>query len=254
MWAMPRSVAEFQDDTAFERFVLDRTMPLLPPQEAKQVIDLRGSDVNPVEVSSVETSRGPSSEVRVDDLRPLIFGAAWKVLDLLIELALEIAGIPHDDDQRYSFDTKAGKAGGGAVPAVVPFDARPDLWSRLMRLYASTETLRHRLVHGQIKVDPVTGDMEAVPEPGQPATRPIAASEQSAFCQAAQGAAEAVVTEALSTRRRRQFCWVLDQLTAHHGQSSFGAKAIDSVIPFSARQARAGVGGRGCDQPASDSR
>ena len=53
---MPTTVSEFEDDTGFERLILDRATPLLPRSENGSVIDLRsvgstGTDVTPVTVS-----------------------------------------------------------------------------------------------------------------------------------------------------------------------------------------------------------
>jgi hypothetical protein len=171
---------EFADDTAFERLVLDRAMPLLPTSEARSVIDLRGPGVS-VAVTPMPARAyvgDAPGTVGVTELRPLIFGAAWKVLDLLVELAT---------GKRDTIEEKARKAAADLVPAVAPFDGQPDLWMRIMRLYASTKTLRHSLVHRQLKVDAATGRIEGTPRPGEPVPRPITAAEQSAFCRAAQG-------------------------------------------------------------------
>jgi hypothetical protein len=223
---MPKDVMEFADATAFERFVLDRAMPLLPTSEARSVIDLRGPGVS-VAVTPVPArvyAGDVAGTVKLDLLRPLIFGAAWKVLDLLIEFATGKQG---------SIKSKAEKAAADRVPAVLPFDGQHDLWIRLMRLYASTTTLRHSLVHRQLKIDAATGHMEGTIKPGEPPPRPITAAEQTAFCQAAQGTAEAVIAGAgvLSGRQRDQLSWVLDQLEAHHEQPSLGGSPVHGVIP-----------------------
>jgi hypothetical protein len=221
---MPKDVMEFADDTAFERLVLDRAMPLLPTSEASSVIDLRGPGV------SVAVTPAPArvyvgdvpGTVGVAELRPLILGAAWKVLDLLVELA---TGKPDKIEQ------KAKKAAANLVPAVPPFDGHPDLWMRIMRLYASTKTLRHSLVHRQLKVDAATGRMEGTPKPGEPAPKPMTEPEQSAFCRAAQGTAGAVIAGVLTGRQRDQLRWVLDELVAHHEQPSLGGSPVHGVIP-----------------------
>ena len=54
--------------------------------------------------------------VGVTELRPLIFGAAWKVLDLLVELAT---------GKGDTIEEKARKAAADLVPAVAPFDGQP---------------------------------------------------------------------------------------------------------------------------------
>ena len=215
---------EFADDTAFERLVLDRAMPLLPTSEARSVIDLRGPGVS-VAVTPMPARAyvgDAPGMVGGSELRPLSFGAAWKVLDLLIELAT---------GKRDTIEEKARKAAADLVPALAPFDGQPDLWMRIMCLYASTKTLRHSLVHRQLKVDAATGRIEGTPRPGELVPRPITAAEQSAFCRAAQGTAEAVIAGVLTGRQRDQLRWVLDELVAHHEQPSLGGSPVHGVIP-----------------------
>jgi hypothetical protein len=215
---------EFADDTAFERLVLDRAMPLLPTSEASSVIDLRGPGVS-VAVTPMPVRvyvGGLPGSVGVAELRPLIFGAAWKVFDLLVELAT---------GKQDTIEVKARRATANLIPAVRPFDGESDLWARIMRLYVSTKTLRHSLVHRQLKVDAATGRIEGTPRPGEPVPRPITAAEQSAFCGAAQGTAEAVIAGVLTGRQRDQLRWVLDELVTHHGQPSLGGSPVHGVIP-----------------------
>jgi hypothetical protein len=100
-----------------------------------------------------------------------------------------------------------------------------------MRLYASTKTLRHSLVHRQLKVDAATGRMAGTRRPGEPVPRSITAAEQSAFCRAAQGIAGAAIAGVLPRRQRDQLRWVLDELVAHHEQPSLGGSPLHGVIP-----------------------
>jgi hypothetical protein len=235
---MPTTVSEFEDDTGFERLVLDRATPLLPRSENRSVIDLRsvgstGTDVTPatVSISVSDSSRSPNDEVSMDDLRPFIFGAAWKVLDFLVELSFEMNGVPPDRRRQYTIKKKADKAVNDLVHAVAPFDSHASLWSRLLHVYSSTTELRHSLVHRRFKVDPDTSEVTGEPEPGESALQPLTAAEQTAFCQAAQGVAQAVIDRTLPTRRANQLGWTLDQLTAHHRQPLLGAEAVHGVIP-----------------------
>ena len=106
-----------------------------------------------------------------------------------------------------------------------------DLWSRSMGVYASTKELRHALVHRRLVVDSATGAISRIAAPGQAKPRPVTADEQSAFCQVAVGAAEAVIGTALPARRAEQLTWALDQLAALHGQRLLGASPVDGLIP-----------------------
>jgi hypothetical protein len=166
-----------------------------------------------------------------DDIRPLLFGAAWKVLDLLCELALEQAGVA-PQGRRYLIKFKVTEAAAGRVAPTPPFNSYTDLWARIMGTYASTQELRHSLAHRRLVVTPGTGDVSGVGSPGQIAPTPATADEQSAFCRVAVGAAEAIIEGTLSARRAAQLAWALDQLTAHHSQPSLGASRVEGLIPL----------------------
>jgi hypothetical protein len=73
--------------------------------------------------------------------------------------------------------------------------------------------------------------MSGVPRPGEHPPQSLTVAEQMAFCQVAAGVAEAVITGGLHSRRADQLRWALDQLTAHHRMSSFGATAASGLIP-----------------------
>jgi len=239
---MPTTIAELEDDTAFERFVLDRAFPLMPSSEgAASTIDLGtlgsiSASVTPqtaqatVAVSMTDHIGAPTG-LPINAVRPLIFGAAWKVLDLLVELALELAGVPHSYGNRYTIDQKARLAASGGVPQLPPLDNDAAAWARIMLLYMATKDLRHSLVHRQIVVDPRDGTMSPMPAPGQPTAVGLTAEEQAAFCRLAGSTVNAVIVRAISTRHASQLRWNLDILGAHHGQPPFGESPASAVIP-----------------------
>ena len=237
---MPTSLTEFDEDTAFERYVLDRATPLLPRSQGTSVIELGefnsagvsiGVQPPTVHVRSTDSTGSAGDQLTADDIRPLFFGAAWKVLDQLIELAMEQAGVPHDRRWDYSITFKVREAASGRVTPVPPFDVRPDLWLRTIMTYASTPVLRNSLTHRRLIVDPATGDINGAPRPGEPAPTALTVAEQSAFCQVAVGAAQAVIDGKLPARRADQLSWTLDQLTSHHRQPAFGASSAQGMIP-----------------------
>lgn len=238
---MPVSLTEFDEDTTFERYVLDRGTPLLPRPQGTSIVELGefnstsasiGAPSAMVHVGLTDSGGSAGNQASADDIRPLLFGAAWKVLDQLIELALEQASVPHDRRSDYTIKLKADRAASGSVAPVPPFDLSPDLWSRVMMTYASTHVLRDSLTHRRLIVDPATGGINGVPRPGEPAPTALTIAEQSAFCRVAVGAAQAVIDGYLPTRRAGQLSWALDQLTSHHGQPSFGASPAQGVIPM----------------------
>jgi hypothetical protein len=207
---MPTNLSEFEDDTAFERYVLDRATPLLPRVAGTSVIELGDANstsvavgVQPVtvHVGVVDSTGSGGDQLSPDDIRPLLFGAAWKILDQLVELGLGLANVAHDRRWDYSISLKVGAATRGTVPAVPPFDGRSDLWTRVMHSYPATEAVRHSLVDRRLTVDRSTGELAGVARPGESAPTFLSVDEQSAFCQVAVGAAEAAISGELPTRR-----------------------------------------------------
>lgn len=109
-------------------------------------------------------------------LRPLLVGAAWKVLDLLYEEALHQRGITPDRGRQYSIAGKQLRARRGT--------ARPEYFSRaawdgLTALYANTTELRHSLVHRTVRTDAEQA-LVGVDRKGRQ-LRPLTVSEQEAF-------------------------------------------------------------------------
>ncbi|MGW0121736.1 hypothetical protein [Streptomyces sp. NPDC003327] len=236
---MPATRAEFEDATEFERYVLDRATPLMPPSKTTSVIELGPDDsislgagvveTTTVTVGAADATGSAQGQLSTDDIRVLLFGAAWKVLDQLVEFALESAGVRPARGNRYEIRAKADKAQAGSVAPVPPFDNHPDVWTRVMKVYASTEELRHSFTHRQLPVR--QGVLHGVSKSGTPLAMQLTSNEQSAFCQVAVGVGEAVIKNSLPSRRANQLSWVLDQLTSHHGQPPFGATAAQGLIP-----------------------
>src|SRR5262249_39432252 len=82
---MITTVPEFDDETAWERTVLDFAVPLMPLTTSSAGVDLRTGTLMLAVGGSISGSR--TDEFR-NRLLPLLFGAGWKVLDLAVELAL----------------------------------------------------------------------------------------------------------------------------------------------------------------------
>jgi hypothetical protein len=240
---MPTTITELVDDTAFERLVLDRAFPLMPSSGgAASVVDLGASGsisvavtpqpaVASVSVSSSDSIGSPAGQLPVDIVRPLIFGAAWKVLDQIVEVALEQAGVSHDRGSDYTIMLKTQSAAAGGVRALPPFDRYTAVWGRIMLLFAATAELRNSLAHRQLAVDPSSGAISATPRPGQPLTTPTTADEQAAFCQLATGTVNAVIAGTIPGRQLAQLRWNLDRLGAHHDQPAFGDSSATGLIP-----------------------
>ena len=206
---MPTNVQDFHDDTAFERYVLARGTPLVKTPEGGIVFGLgddgsNSATVQAVVAGAVTSAGAPGDQFKFSDIAPLVFGAAWKVLDLLVELRLEQLGVSKNAQGRYSIEMKVGEVNNGTVSASAPFD-NPEgtlctLWEQVLKCYAVTKELRHSLVHRQLKVDPSTGAISGTPGPTgvSPTLTP---HELEAFCRVSEGVAEAVISGLLSKGR-----------------------------------------------------
>ena len=150
------SLTEFEEATAFERWALAGLGPLPTARPHPAVKDIENNAVRVMlGTAVVRVYAGGVNEVHVD-LRPLAFGTAWKVLDLLIELALWQAGLGTS-----GWMTIAGKIrhARGAAGDCVPLSNDTALWIALTAAYAGTEEVRHSLVHRLAEVDQATGEL-----------------------------------------------------------------------------------------------
>jgi hypothetical protein len=216
------TLLEFDESTAFERWALEGLVPLpsaRPHTAAKDIGDnavrvMPGTAVVRVYVGGVK-------EVHVD-LRPLAFGTAWKVLDLLIELALWQAGLGPGGSMTITNKVKHARSSAGTCP---PLSNDGGLWTALTSTYASTEEIRHSLVHRRAEVDQATGQLTGRDRNGQPLVS-ISAERQEAFCRAVQRAAQATLSGAISPRERADLAWNLDQLVILHRQQQLGGQEM----------------------------
>ena len=237
---MPTNVQDFDDDSAYERYVLARLTPLVkkPPGGIEVGLGDDGSisaNVQAVAATTATPAGAPGDQLKRSDIAPLVFGAAWKVLDLLVELRLEQLGVARNRQGGYTIEKKVGEVNNGTVSAPAPLNnpqgTLSTLWEQVLKCYAVTKELRHSLVHRQLTVDQSTGAISGTPGPTGVSPRPLTPAELDAFCRVSEGVAEAVISGALSRRRADQLKWLLDQLGSHHQQPPFGIPSTDGLIP-----------------------
>jgi len=137
----------FGVDSALERDLLRRALPLVPTSSDtsnRSVLD-QATGVTNHSVAAT-TSLGPAAESCIDLLaiRPLLTGAAWKVLDLLFEAALDEAEEIPVTGRNMSIANKSRLA---AKQAGRPSGIGPTLWGAICEVYVGTIELRHSLVH-----------------------------------------------------------------------------------------------------------
>jgi hypothetical protein len=123
------------------------------------IVDVRGQTPGggkTISVTLTETLGAESREEILHSLRPLAFGAAYKVLDLLVEYVLRANGAP-TGRLSFAYKAKAAKQRPAVLP--VPLDAHPDLWDRIAALYKAYDDARHAVTHRKAGAT-AQGDLE----------------------------------------------------------------------------------------------
>ncbi len=210
------SLQDFLDASAFERAALAAVFPLVDAASGPRGgLDLRTNTIN-IAVSSIVGSNG--RDELIQELRPLIFGAAWKVLDLIVELGLN----QNTPVARWTIAAKARDAASARVPTL---SSDPDIWGRIAATYASSVEQRHCLVHRSFSIAPDGSMVGMSTAAGNASVADLTVPEQAAFCRLAQRCAVVLAAANLSTRERLDLVACLDGLAAHHGLGALGAGA-----------------------------
>lgn len=145
---------ELKEFTAFERYAIRAlSTELRKTRQSPRSVDLRGNqrlvNLNMIATFSVG---GGMVDAALAVVRPLLFGAAYKVIDQMIELALENGNLKPKHGTRWTFEEKIKHASHrrGKLP---PLTNHSDLWDRTCALYVGFEHVRHTLVHRSAHVD-----------------------------------------------------------------------------------------------------
>ena len=206
------TAAEFLEQVALERQLLDEGVPIANP--------------TPPEITFVVTSLGVSRVINLDfsdsigsqaiedyrrRLLALFFGAAWKVLDLLIEHAIDADNsVPAKTNWQATKKAELLMAGKGLMPYLPA-----DIWSACKGIYNATFEVRNALVHRMAVVAP-NGDLICAKRDGVPLPV-ISAAEQVAFCEVMQIVMLAIERGSLPERERRRALARLTSLSNLHG-------------------------------------
>lgn len=135
---MITNVSDFKYATEFECLLLDR---ILPKVSSDTMIDLRNPQQQKITLSFSESFCENARAGLTAEMLPLLFGAAWKILDLLVELAL-IRKCPNQ--VRWTIDDKVRKALNGDWAFLTTDQS---LLNALCIAYKKTVEHRHCLVH-----------------------------------------------------------------------------------------------------------
>jgi len=224
------SWSDFDLASALERDVLRRALPLIPSsgqKSARATLDLATGVIHAV--VGVQDTLGASPEgcIELLQLRPLLTGAAWKVLDFVLEEALEQSGLTPDARRGWSIARKTQEA---SARTGQPPNLSPTTWDALMGTYVETVQIRHSLVHRRAHIDAAKA-LVGVDDLGTP-LRPLSADEQDAFGRAVLRTAELVLAPSSDARIEGDLLHQLSQLTGVHGVTIGAAGSVPvQIIP-----------------------
>ena len=218
---------DFDVESALERDLLRRALPLIPTSGGtsdRWLLDQATGTVN----RSVTVSEylGPNSTgcIELLAIRPLLVGAAWKVLDLLLGTALDQTGeLPIS-----RFNSIAQRSNLAVQHAGRPSAVQPMVWHALCEVYADTVELRHSLVHRRVHLTS-SEDLVGTAPSGAP-LQPFTPEEQDAFARTAQLAAEVVTTASPDSRTHDDLERQLGYLSRMHNQT-LSSKRLGAVPP-----------------------
>jgi hypothetical protein len=214
---------DFEAEIAFERYVLERAVPLIEatgPSSTSATIYLDGRPTN-IEVGLMTATIGRSLAQAIAELnlRPLLFGAAWKILDVLFEKATASA----QSSWHQTIATRVQAVSNGGVK-VEPLARDHALWACLCGSYSRLVEYRHSVVHRRLSV----GADGSFSVKGLPS---FSSTEQVAFCRAVQRAAASVISGTLTTRDRNALGAELDKISTLTGTAPGGFVAAQHPIP-----------------------
>jgi len=209
---------DFSDATALERQILEWTSPRAPISIPAGRIDFR----DPSTVAIAATGgRGPHPErvAAMAQLRPLLFGVGWKVLDLIVELALAPSSKPNQ--KRWTIQAKSTHAQAfDGIVAGLTDDV--DIWKRICLVYVSTTDARHALVHRRLQIDTQGAFVNLI---GKHLT--VTVDEQSAIQGLALCSSAIVLRQNRSTRDRLILAGYLNVLGSLHGSPTLPSSSED---------------------------
>jgi hypothetical protein len=153
-------------------------------------------------------------------LLPLAFAAGWKIIDLIIEYELNLAGnkrpkITIKEKQKHALDRDIA---GSSLKCEQP------TWYCILDLYAHTVEHRHLLVHRKAQVDFMTGDLNGINENTKQALTVLTRDEQLAFANTAVLAAHGILEGGIQQRDEAFLKYHLNLLT-HHSKAGILSEA-----------------------------
>jgi hypothetical protein len=203
---------DFEDETAWERTVLAYAIPVMPLTASGANLDLR---TDAISIGATSIIGGESGEALRNNLLPLLFGAAWKTLDIATELAFAQAGLAPNKKNQWTIAEKSQHAD-AHKGTLAGLSGATDVWRALGQLYKQTVEIRHALVHRRVRVDTSTRELTGF-DPNGVSLVPRSYDEQMAFCRLTQRVGQAITQGMLQPRVEADLRKQLADLQRHHG-------------------------------------
>jgi hypothetical protein len=215
---MISSIQDLADGTALERRMLEWVSPRAPMSIPAGRIDLR----QPGKIIIAATGHSIADGGRRDalaELRPLLFATAWKILDLMLEYALD--SLASANQKRWSIENKSkhAQAFHGSLPGLT---RNPDIWQRICLVYVSMVEARHSLIHRRLSVN-ARGDF--VNLAGSHST--ITVDEQNAIQGLALCSSAVALRQNCRSRDELVLSGYLNALAALHGCAALASSSED---------------------------
>lgn len=213
---------QLAEDFALEIAMLETAFPPRWDRE-NAIVDLRGDTACIYERIADVVGFAGREMLAEDAFLPLLFGAAWKVLDIIVERGLQL----EDPRQvRPQIATKVKRAQDTKGADFVPLLLRTDIAVAVAELYAKTHELRHSVVHRRVDRD-AYGTLF-----GKDATR-LSKAEATAFCELVLIVGRCA-SMPMDRRAQSHAAWLANLLyRVHEGQALLDAhrpRPIDVVV------------------------
>jgi len=227
---MAFKATDFENDTDLERFALD-LLGLHRVRVGKPRTCVH-AEASPAVSGSAHLTLGVAEAVERareelrQSLRPLGFGAAYKILDMLVEHVLLANGVAARGLRFAEKNVELRKLGKRSlINLPVPLAGRPDLWERIAEVYLALQDARHAVTHRPAKATPC-GDLDYEDKNGPTAT--ISSAELAAFAKAVDALAKAVIDVDSDPRLLNIVAWNLNTLGSRHRLPSLPATDPDA--------------------------
>lgn len=145
---MISNVQDLTDAIAVERRMLEWASPRPPACMPAGEVDLRrAGNFQARAVGRAACDR--RAEAR-NELRPLLFVTAWKVLDLMIKLAFHSLAKPNQEKWHIAEKATHARALRGSLPGLTE---NQNIWQRICLVYDATVEARHAVIHRRLELD-----------------------------------------------------------------------------------------------------